>query len=387
MKTVLVYAGYLLPWSETFIREQVLALREWHGVLVGMREVHQLPLDGLDLCLLRPAKPDFSNRLQWKLNKWLGTVPRSTVRRLQKKRPLLLHVHFGVEAITAWPIAKALDLPMLVTLHGYDINVNREWWEAGHGGLALRDYPSRLLELAHHPRVHFIAVSDAIQRRAISYGIPTEKILVQYIGIDLRRFTPGGRPIVERIRRVLFVGRLVEKKGCEYLIRAFSKVQALVPDAQLVIVGDGPLRQTLEDLARKLGIHVDFRGVLSNDEVLKELRLARVLCLPSVTAENGDAEGLPIVLLEAQASGVPVVTSARGGTEGIRDGVTGTVFSERDVDELRTQLVDVLTDDKMALSMAEAGPPFITKKFDIVQCTDALEKTYDLAVQEISRFR
>ena len=95
MKTVLVYTSDLLPWSETFIREQVLALRKWHGVLVGMRELHQLPLDGLEVCLLRPAKPNFSNRLQWKLSKWLGTVPRSTVRRLQKKRPLLLHVHFG----------------------------------------------------------------------------------------------------------------------------------------------------------------------------------------------------------------------------------------------------------------------------------------------------
>ena len=266
---------------------------------------------------------------------------------------------------------------MLVTLHGYDININREWWEAGHGGPALRNYPSRLLELAHHPRVHFIAVSDAIQRRAISYGIPAEKILVQYIGIDLRRFTPGGRPIVERIRRVLFVGRLVEKKGCEYLIRAFSKVQALVPDAQLVIVGDGPLRRTLEDLAGKLGIHADFRGVLSNDEVLKELQLARVFCLPSVTAENGDAEGLPIVLLEAQASGVPVVTSARGGTEGIRDGLTGFIFPERDLDALAAQLIKLLANDAMATSIGAAGAPFVAEKFNLLSCTAALETSYD----------
>ena len=386
MKTVLVYRSYLLPWSETFIKEQVLALRRWRGVLIGMRQLHQLSLEGLDIRMLRSENPTFARRLHWKISKSLGMVPGPTTKHLRRERPSLLHAHFGVDAITAWPIAKALDLPMLVTLHGYDININRDWWEAGHGGPALRKYPSRLLKLAYHPRVHFIAVSDAIQRRAISYGIPPEKILVKYIGIDRSRFAPGGRSIVERIRRVLFVGRLVEKKGCEYLIRAFAKVQAFVPDAQLVIVGDGPLRQTLENLAGKLGIQADFRGVLSNDEIVKELRSARVFCLPSVTAENGDAEGLPIVLLEAQASGVPVVSSARGGTEGISNGVTGNVFPERDVDKLRIHLVDVLTDDKVALSMAEAGPPFVTKKFDIVQCTEALEETYDLAAQESSRF-
>ena len=264
MKTVLVYTSDLLPWSETFIREQVLALRKWHGVLVGMRELHQLPLDGLEVFLLRPAKSNFSDRLKWKLSKWLGTVPRSTVRRLRKKRPLLLHVHFGSEAITAWPIARALDLPMLVTLHGYDININREWWEAGHGGQAMRNYPARLLGLANHPRVSFIAVSEAIRRRAISFGIPEGKIEVKYIGVDISKFTPGGRPLIARARRVLFVGRLVEKKGCEFLIRAFANVQEAVPDASLVIVGDGPLRDPLQSLANELKICVQFRGALSS---------------------------------------------------------------------------------------------------------------------------
>ena len=81
---------------------------------------------------------------------------------------------------------------MLVTLHGYDININRGWWEAGYGGPAMRNYPKRLLELASHPRVSFIAVSEAIRRRAISYGIPEEKITVRYIGVDTSKFRAGG---------------------------------------------------------------------------------------------------------------------------------------------------------------------------------------------------
>ena len=143
----------LLPWSETFIKEQISALRRWRGILVGMRAIRQLPLDGIDVCVLRPDQPTFFDRVLWKVSRSLGTVPPSSVRRLKREHPSLLHAHFGVDAVKAWPIAKALDLPMLVTLHGYDININPEWWAAGHGGTAMRDYPKQLLGLATHQRV------------------------------------------------------------------------------------------------------------------------------------------------------------------------------------------------------------------------------------------
>ena len=388
MKTVLVYATNLLPWSETFIREQILALRRWRGVLIGMRQAHQLSLDGIDVCMLRPDPPTSFDRIRWKLSTWLGTVPGPTVSRLKKERPSLLHAHFGVEAVKAWPIAKALDLPMVVTLHGYDININRDWWEAGQGGPAMRNYPTRLLELARNPRISFIAVSEAIRRRAISYGIPAERIVVRYIGVDTSNFAPSGRPITERDRRVLFVGRLVEKKGCEYLIKAFSKMQNAVPDASLIVVGDGPLSDSLRLLARRLNVRAQFRGSLSSADVRMELHLARVLCLPSITADNGDSEGLPIVLLEAQASGIPIVTSACSGSlEGVSQGVTGFVVPERDLDTLTERLMTLLTDDDIASSMASAGPSFVPQLFDIHRCTQMLEDVYDAFIARDLKLR
>jgi glycosyltransferase involved in cell wall biosynthesis len=185
---------------------------------------------------------------------------------------------------------------------------------------------------------------------------------------------------------VLFVGRLVEKKGCEYLIRAFAQVKQLVPDASLIIAGDGVLRGELSQLARQLGVRAQFRGALSSDEVAQELHLARVFCLPSVTAANGDAEGFGIVLLEAQASGVPVVTSAMGGaSEGINEGVTGFAFRERDVDTLAARLVELLTNDAIAASFALAGPRFVSQRFDLHRCTEALEALYDHTLAAIAR--
>ena len=371
MRKAMVYRSNLLPVSETFIKEQMLALRRWRGTLVGLNKLNALSLDGLDVLLLRPDNNLTDGTAT-------GFTPESVLKRLADEEPSLLHVHFGVEAIHAWPIARALNLPMLITLHGHDISIRPEWWTSGSAGRAMQEYPRRLLELAKQPRTSFIAVSEAIRQRAISFGIPEAKITVQYIGVNIENFQPRGRPISERERRVLFIGRLVEKKGCEYLIRAFARVQPRVPDAKIIIVGDGHLRESLTKLAQILDVRADFFGSLPPVGVRRELELARVFCLPSVTALNGDAEGFGIVLLEAQASGVPVITSASGGaTEGILEGITGFAFDERDVLALADKLIYVLTNDLAAESMASAASKFVAERFDIARCTEALETLWD----------
>ncbi|TFV43136.1 glycosyltransferase [Bradyrhizobium niftali] len=377
-KTVLIYRNELLPISETFIKEQILALTEWRAVLVGCRKLKQLALEDLDVRIVEPQNRSLQSRLLWKANKLFGTVPPYIKRALQVEQPSLIHAHFGPDALDAWPIAKALSIPMLVTLHGYDINTYREWWEAGSGGSKMQSYPRRLLELSAQPRVRFIAVSDAIRGRAIEYGIPAEKVAVHYIGIDVNTYTPGPIPITQRPPNVVFVGRLVEKKGCQYLIEAMASVQKAIPTARLIVVGDGPLRPHLERLAQTLGTHVEFRGAQAADYVKRELHAARLLSLPSVTAENGDAEGFGLVLLEAQASGVPVVTSARGGAaEGVLDGVTGHAFPERDVRALAARLTSLLKEDNVLQRMAEQGPIFVSEEFNLSYRARLLEELYD----------
>jgi glycosyltransferase involved in cell wall biosynthesis len=377
-KTVLVYRNELLPVSETFIKEQILALGDWRAVLVGRKRLDQLPLDDLDVRIIGAASSAFFSRLLWKAQRLLHIVPSRIKRSLEADAPCLVHAHFGPDALDAWPLARALNLPMLVTLHGYDINTYRDWWEGGKGGPAMRTYPRRLLQLAGHPRVGFIAVSEAIRRRAIELGIPGEKITVSYIGIDTSKFTPGPVPIAQRPPHVLFVGRLVEKKGCRYLIEAMSAVQKHVPAARLVVVGDGPLRQSLEQFAQRLGVDADFRGARSSAYVKQELDAARVFCLPSVTAESGDAEGFGLVLLEAQACGVPVITSARGGsTEGLQEGQTGFAFAEADVDRLSNLLNNAIHGSSGFVS--ERVRQFVTTRFDIKRTTKGLEMAYDHA--------
>ncbi len=375
--TVLVYRHGLLPISETFIKEQVGAYRRWRGVLIGRRSTPGLDLDNLDVRLLRASRWPLGDRLWWRAARLADKTPTPVAKRLRDEAPSLLHAHFGLDGVEAWPLARTLDLPMVVTLHGYDINITREFWQGGGWGRRFRDYPRRLSALAAAPRVRFIAVSQAIRRRAIAFGVPAEKIDVRHIGVDLRRFAPGGRPIAERARNVLFVGRLVEKKGCAHLVRAMAAVRRHAPDAELTIIGDGGERAMLQRLAASLGVQATFLGAQPAATVAHELERARVLCLPSVAAANGDAEGFGQVLLEAQASGVPVVTSARGGAEeGIYDGVTGFAFAEGDEGGLADRLTRVLVDDELAAAMSAAAPRFVARYFDLERCTEALEMLY-----------
>ncbi|MEO8631570.1 MAG: glycosyltransferase, partial [Betaproteobacteria bacterium] len=179
-----------------------------------------------------------------------------------------------------------------------------------------------------------------------------------------------------------FVGRLVEKKGCDVLIRAVHRLMPMVPDVEVVIVGDGPLRGELERLAAKLGVPANFAGSMTPDEVKQQLDCARVFCLPSIIAENGDAEGFGLVLLEAQACGVPVVTSAHAGaSEGMVEGVTGLSFPEKDAATLAKQLIRLLTDDECIMRMSKAAPRFVAEHFDVRNCTRALEGLYDELVR------
>lgn len=378
MKRLIVFKTDLLPYSETFIREQAMALRSWSPVLVGYSRTPGLELAPLEHIVLQPPAASRSTKLIGKMRAMAWLADRSHVERLRSENASLVHAHFGHGAVAIYPVAQALGLPMVVTLHGQDISIAKERWERGEQGVVNRFYPRRLVEMGREG-VRFVAVSEAIREMAVAFGLPRESVRVKYIGVDTSKFGGGGRrPIAEREPRVLFVGRLVEKKGGEYLIRAFTQVRREVPSAELTVIGDGPMRASLEALARSLGTPVRFTGALDSERVRQEMSQARVFCAPSIRAANGDSEGLGIVILEAEAMGLPVVTSADGGaTEGIVDGVTGFAFVQKDHEQLGRRLVQLLVDNDLAASMSAQARAFVLERFDIGRCTRELEAYFD----------
>jgi glycosyltransferase involved in cell wall biosynthesis len=377
-RTVVIYRRLLLPYSETFIQEQFSSLRKWGGILAGRVRMNGLKIDEENVAWLVPQNRFFLSKIPKILSAATGFVYPGYMKKLKEKKPSLVAAHFGTNAMEASWLARKLGVPLVVTLHGYDINTHREHWVSGKNGFLMRSYPDQLLFLSRRKNVHFVAVSEAIAEKARKFGIPPEKIHVRHIGIDVDKFKPGTVPVGDRMPTVLFVGRLVEKKNCADLIRAVAQLRKDIPDVRLVVVGEGPQKEDLKDLADKTGCPVDFRGRLTPQEVAKEFDQARVFCLPSITAKSGDAEGFGMVVLEAQAAGVPVVTSALGGaTEGLIQGETGFGFKEGDTGAMTEALRKCLTDDAFATDAGEKGRKFVVENFDIRDCTARLEDLYD----------
>ena len=182
---VMVFRRDLLPLSETFVRQQALGLRGWQALMVGHRFVPDgLDLSGLVAFVVGPNVVGFVNRLAWTVFRYTGWPASRAVRTLLATRPRLIHVHFATDAVAAWPWLEHCDLPIVVTLHGYDVTIRPEYWAAGHEGAAQRDYPARLRALASEPRVSFIAVSEAIHDAlATSMGLEAVRFVAEHFSL------------------------------------------------------------------------------------------------------------------------------------------------------------------------------------------------------------
>lgn len=364
--TAIIFRKRLLPWSETFIAQQGGALRSYHPLFVGYQRVQggSRYLEGLDAVVLSETArfPALSKGAL----KAFGRITRDWADALAAHGPAIVHAHFGVNAMDASAIARRFDVPLVVTFHGMDITVKRGWRHR------------RELRRVFDAATAVIAVSEFIAERVGAAGCPPEKLFVHHIGVDTERFRPAHAPAEPG--RVLFVGRLVAKKGLDHLLRAMPAVQARVRGAELVVVGDGGLRERMEALARELGVDARFVGVQEPDRVMEWLRSAAVLCSPSVVARDGNAEGLPMTIMEAQATGVPVVAFPSGGSaEGVEDGRTGFVVPARDEAALAEALIRVLGDGELRERLSLAAREFALRKFDLTHQTQKLETIYDRA--------
>jgi glycosyltransferase involved in cell wall biosynthesis len=213
-----------------------------------------------------------------------------------------------------------------------------------------------------------------LRRVAVERGFPAEKLRVLVTGVAVRELASrGGREPV-----VLFVGRLVEKKGCRVLLEAWKAVEHEVPEAKLVVIGDGALRAELEGLARLHLRRVSFAGVRTQAAVRDWMERAAVLAAPSVRAMDGDTEGLPTVVLEAMERGLPVVAcDGTGAEEAVVAGETGFLTVQGDAEGLAEKLICLLRDEARARGMGARGRRRVEEQFDILRQTEGLEALYD----------
>ena len=230
--TVVIFCDHLLYFSETFIRAQAQALRQFSPVYAGSRRVTGLELPVGSSYTINQG--DVAGKIREIVFKLFGKAP-ELVRRLQALDPVLVHAHFGPDGLRALPLSRQLGLPLIVTFHGSDattLDPLPNETPFGH-----RRYLANKNVLRHGAFL-FLAVSEFIRGKLLEQKFPAEKVVVHYIGVDTKLFSPvriAAEPMV------LFVGRLSERKGPAYLIQAMASVQREHPEVELVLIGDGPL--------------------------------------------------------------------------------------------------------------------------------------------------
>jgi len=232
----------------------------------------------------------------------------------------------------------------------------------------------------------FLPISDRWKQRIIEMGCPIEKIQVHRMGIDCNKFKFINRQLFadEKVR-IVSVCRLTEKKGLEYGIRAIAQLQNLYPNLQYTIVGDGLLRPVLEALITELNVtnKVHLLGWRQRDEVIETLNQSHIFLAPSVTACNGDQEGIPVAIMEAMAMGMPVVSTLHSGIpELVENGISGILVPERDVDRLSEALADLINHPESWTAMGKAGRENISLNFHIEKLNDQLVEICRTLVKE-----
>jgi colanic acid/amylovoran/stewartan biosynthesis glycosyltransferase WcaL/AmsK/CpsK len=359
-RRVALFCTNFLPTSQVFVYEQ---LRQYQRSRVDVFSWRRFNEQRFPFPRVHMAEPAYVIR---------GRSRRFS-RAFARERFDLVHAHFGQAGAYARHFARESGIPLLVTFHGYDVPIlsSRRRFLPLHLPYALG---SRAL--LREMRLG-ICASTELKDMLLDLGVEPDRLRVLRLGIDLERFAFSTK---QEGACVLMVGRLVEKKGFEYGLRALAHARSLGAPARLTIVGEGERLAPLRRLSSELGIepHVSFVGSRSNEQVAELLRRSHVLLAPSVVARDGNRESGLIVVKEAAASGtVPIGTWHGGIPDSIEDGVTGFLVAERDWRGMGQRLATLLGAEALRLQMAHAGRRKMEREFDNRRLVAALEDVYD----------
>jgi len=237
----------------------------------------------------------------------------------------ILHANWTLSGAVAWMNNLFSKKPYLVTIQGSDI----------YKAVKL-PFVTTITRVSLNKAKKVLVLSQALADKVNSIGIPLSQIEVIPNGVDTQRFI--SQPLEKRENVILFVGSLIERKGVRYLLQAFANIVQNLPEMQLLLMGEGQQRAECEAFAQSLGItqHVTFAGAQSQEQVAEGMRKAKVFVLPSIE------EGLGVVLLEALASGTPIVASNVGGITDVVDNKIGILVLPGDINQLTEAILTIL---------------------------------------------
>jgi colanic acid/amylovoran biosynthesis glycosyltransferase len=223
----------------------------------------------------------------------------------------------------------------------------------------------------------FLPISEYWARYLENQGCPKEKILVHHVGVDCEKFSPKNVEKTDEKFRILSVARLVEKKGLANAVRAVVELKRTNPNDEIeyIIIGDGVLRASLKSLIYELKAEnfITLIGEKIQTEVIQNLLVADVVLAPSITTHDNDCEGIPVILMEAMACGLPVISSQHGGiAELVKDKVSGFLVSENDITALKNSLNIFLRNPQQRTEMGKRGREIVVEHFNLAKQNEIL---------------
>lgn len=372
--SVLVVSRWLGVPSEVWLWRQIVGFKSFAPEILTWRydNPNLFPVDCERLHIMSTVEEpnDASARWKWRARNLLtrnffgtqGQEQSALTDIIRGICPAVILCHFGHVGLRLLPVAKSLNIPIVVHFHGQDISsgLNNRWYR-----WSLKN------SIAEFNAT--VCVGSHQRRRLINLGAPESSSYLIPCGVPTSQFQPKESLPSElahadqTVIRFICVARLVHCKGVHVAIEAFSLLVATGFHARLIIVGDGPASQALKDLTIRLGIEtfVDFAGVRTPSEIISLLAHSDIFLQHSLTDANGWDEGFGVSIAEAAAMSLPVIVSNCGGiTDQVINGETGLVINENDIVGMFKAMHALGSNGELQLKLGSAGRQRMIDQFD-----------------------
>ncbi|HEY9799175.1 MAG TPA: glycosyltransferase [Leptolyngbyaceae cyanobacterium] len=282
----------------------------------------------------------------------------------------IVHCQFGTIALDEMILRDigAIKGKLITCFRGYDIS------------LFVQENGKNVYDKLFAKGDFFLSNCEFFRNKAIELGCDPKKILVHGSAIDCSRFPFKDRyPHPNQKIRIATTGRLIEKKGIEYAIRAVAEVAKLYPNIEYQIIGDGELKETLQQLIKSLNItdKVKILGWKTQPEIVDVLGESDIFIAPSITAKDGNQDAPVNTLKEAMLMGLPVIATNHGGIpELVQDGISGFLVPERDAEAIAKKIIYLIEHPEIWSSIGRSGRDYVESNYDIEKLNDDLVEIY-----------
>lgn len=283
---------------------------------------------------------------------------------MQKNGIELIHAHFGNVGNLSIQLKELIKKPLISSFYGYDASIA----------------DCTTYKKLFNTEGVITVLSNDMKKDLISLGCPEQKLVIHHLGVDTNKFAYHERHIEPSGKiKFLCVGRFVEKKGMIYAIKAFSKLSSEHKNIEFRIIGDGEMMKEIEALIHDLELQnkVILLGPQPHSRVIEEMNRSQIFILPSITAKNNDKEGTPTVLMEAQTTGMSVISTYHAGIpEVVINGISGYLVKEKDINSLYEKMDYLIRHPELWDKLGKNGRKHIEENYNISKQVVILEGIY-----------